>query len=69
MSRTYRTYHPGMCLRGQANRPHKVERSVLADIVAEYGISLGNRALFHATPEPWDDKPIAALAEIKYRWR
>lgn len=69
MSRTYRTYIPGMCLRHQRNRPHKVEQSMLQDIAIDLGINLGNRALLKAPPEPWDDKPVAALQETKRLWK
>lgn len=69
MSRTYRTYHDGMCLRRQRNRPHKVEQSLLRDLANDLGINLGNRALLKDVPEPYDDRPIAALRETKRLWK
>jgi hypothetical protein len=69
MSRTIRAYHDGMCLRRQRNRPHKVEQSILRDLANDLGINLGNRALLKAPPEPYEDKPVAALSETKRLWK
>jgi hypothetical protein len=73
MARTIRKYHSGMCLRTQANHPHKVQKAMLKDIVSDdvfdFKINLGNRALFGDVPEPYDDICIAALYETKQQWK
>jgi hypothetical protein len=60
-----------MCLRNQRNRPHKVEQAMLQDLQDDLDIlvNLGNRALLHEVPEPYNDKPIAALSETKHLWK
>lgn len=73
MARTIRAYHEGMCFRGMQSRPHKIQQSMLKDIVNDdmfdFIIRLGNRALFSPVPEPYDDISISALAETKHQWK
>lgn len=73
MSRTRRNYHEGMCLRNQSNLPHKREKALINELVTDdcldFIVNLGNRARCKATPEPYDDTPIAALGETKYIWK
>lgn len=60
-----------MCLKHQRNHPHKKEQALLRDLVGDefdFPVNLGNRALHKALPEPYDDKPVAALAETKPKW-
>jgi hypothetical protein len=69
MSRTIRAYRPKMCLRHQSNRPHKVEKALLADISQNFKVNLGNRPLTKEIPEPYDDIPVAGLFENKQVWK
>jgi hypothetical protein len=73
MARTYRNYPERTCLRNQRNKPHKREQALINELVTDDAIdfilNLGNRARFKAPPEPYDDRPVAALAETKYLWR
>jgi hypothetical protein len=71
MSRTIRALNDRMCLRRQSNRPHKVEQSLLRELQQDLDLhlSLGNRALYKAVPEPYDDKCVAGLMETKHQWR
>lgn len=79
MSRTIRKLTPlkkngqRQDLRRQSEWSHKKAQAMLNDLVVdqeldiEFPLRLGNRALFHATPESRDDKTVAALGEAKYQ--
>lgn len=72
MSRTIRTLTPNMCLRHQSNRPHKLEKAILADLLDEdfdFPINFGNRPFSKRTPEPWDDTQVSGLMETKQQWK
>lgn len=69
MSRTIRAYRPKMSLRHQSNRPHKVEKALLADLSQDFKVNLGNRPLTKEVPEPRDDKSVAGLFENKQVWK
>lgn len=67
MSRTYRkkTYH-NCALKTPKYHAAKQAQSENKDLCNEYGIFLGNRALYRKIADPYDDIVIASFGENKY---
>lgn len=67
MSRTYRKLYYNHCaLRTPKHIGEKRAQVENKDLCNEYGIFLGNRALYRKIPDPWDDIVIGSLGESKH---
>jgi hypothetical protein len=67
MSRTYRKNFFNPCaLKTPKHLGDKRAQLENRELCNEYGVFLGNRALYRKIPDPYDDVVIASLGESKY---